>query len=83
MDNCCHHDIIHHTLQLHIFFQVADKFELLAALKKLLSDANFLDACCMASKHAFSIVSNGVVERVWELVDTIVLEKAKGRLEEH
>ncbi|XP_074589301.1 putative 3-deoxy-D-manno-octulosonic acid transferase, mitochondrial isoform X1 [Curcuma longa] len=62
--------------------QVADKFELLEALKKLLSDANFLDACCMASKHAFSIVSNGVVERVWELVDTIVLEKAKGRLEE-
>ncbi|XP_042462981.1 probable 3-deoxy-D-manno-octulosonic acid transferase, mitochondrial isoform X2 [Zingiber officinale] len=63
--------------------QVGNKFELLEALKKLLSDANFLDACCMASKHAFSIVSNGVVERVWELVDTIVLEKAKGRLEEH
>jgi 3-deoxy-D-manno-octulosonic-acid transferase len=48
--------------------QVAGEFELLQTLKELLGDAETLGACQRAAKDAFSIMSHGVVNRVWNLV---------------
>lgn len=42
---------------------------------KLLSKAEALEACQNAAKKAFSAVSNGVVHRVWNLIDVHVLSK--------
>ena len=50
------------------FFQVAGEFKLLQTLKELLGDAETLGACQRAAKDAFSIMSHGVVNRVWNLV---------------
>ncbi|XP_020104140.1 probable 3-deoxy-D-manno-octulosonic acid transferase, mitochondrial isoform X7 [Ananas comosus] len=58
--------------------QVAGKIELLETLKLLLGDAKALEDRQKAAKQAFSIMSNGVVGRVWNLVNTIVLEKFDG-----
>ncbi|KAG2602074.1 probable 3-deoxy-D-manno-octulosonic acid transferase, mitochondrial isoform X1 [Panicum virgatum] len=48
--------------------QVAGEFKLLQTLKELLGDAETLGACQRAAKDAFSIMSHGVVNRVWNLV---------------
>ncbi|XP_006645044.3 probable 3-deoxy-D-manno-octulosonic acid transferase, mitochondrial isoform X2 [Oryza brachyantha] len=50
--------------------QVTGEFELLEALKQLLGDSKALEACQRAAKDAFSIMSDGVVTRVWNLVRT-------------
>ena len=50
------------------FIQVAGEFKLLQTLKELLGDAETLGACQRAAKDAFSIMSHGVVNRVWNLV---------------
>jgi len=47
---------------------VAGEFKLLQTLKELLGDAETLGACQRAAKDAFSIMSHGVVNRVWNLV---------------
>ncbi|THU62778.1 hypothetical protein C4D60_Mb01t08720 [Musa balbisiana] len=62
--------------------QVADKAELLEALKKLLTDKKCLEAHCRAAKYAFSTVSKGVVENVWKLVCTFVLKQSIGKSDE-
>ena len=62
--------------------QVADKAELLEALKKLLTDKKSLEAHCRAAKYAFSTVSKGVVENVWKLVCTFVLKQSIGKSDE-
>lgn len=48
--------------------QVSGEFELLQTLKELLGDASTLGARQRAAKDAFSIMSDGVVNRVWDLV---------------
>uniref|UniRef100_A0A0E0JR85 3-deoxy-D-manno-octulosonic-acid transferase N-terminal domain-containing protein n=1 Tax=Oryza punctata TaxID=4537 RepID=A0A0E0JR85_ORYPU len=48
--------------------QVKGEYELLEALKQLLGDSRALEACQRAAKDAFSIMSDGVVNRVWNLV---------------
>jgi 3-deoxy-D-manno-octulosonic-acid transferase len=47
---------------------VSGEFELLQTLKELLGDASTLGARQRAAKDAFSIMSDGVVNRVWDLV---------------
>uniref|UniRef100_A0A0D9YHL2 3-deoxy-D-manno-octulosonic-acid transferase N-terminal domain-containing protein n=1 Tax=Oryza glumipatula TaxID=40148 RepID=A0A0D9YHL2_9ORYZ len=47
---------------------VKGEYELLEALKQLLGDSRALEACQRAAKDAFSIMSDGVVNRVWNLV---------------
>lgn len=51
-----------------LFIQVSGEFELLQTLKELLGDACTLRARQRAAKNAFSIMSEGVVNRVWNLV---------------
>ncbi|XP_035821908.1 probable 3-deoxy-D-manno-octulosonic acid transferase, mitochondrial-like isoform X3 [Zea mays] len=51
-----------------LFIQVSGEFELLQTLKELLGDASTLGARQRAAKDAFSIMSDGVVNRVWDLV---------------
>ncbi|KAL5228972.1 hypothetical protein ABZP36_017237 [Zizania latifolia] len=48
--------------------QVTGEFELLEALKQLLGDSKALEASQKAAKHAFSLMSDGIVNRVWNLV---------------
>nr|XP_025878129.1 probable 3-deoxy-D-manno-octulosonic acid transferase, mitochondrial isoform X5 [Oryza sativa Japonica Group] len=48
--------------------QVKGEYELLEALKQLLGDSRALEACQRAAKDAFSFMSDGVVNRVWNLV---------------
>jgi hypothetical protein len=47
---------------------VAGEFELLQTLKELFGDAETLGARQRAAKDAFSIMSHGVVNRVWDVV---------------
>ena len=51
-----------------LIIQVAGEFELLQTLKELLGDAKTLVARQRAAKDAFSVMSLGVVNRVWNLV---------------
>ncbi|KAL6840291.1 hypothetical protein ACP4OV_030101 [Aristida adscensionis] len=48
--------------------QVAGEIELLDTLKELLGNSKDLGACQIAAKDAFSIMSAGVVNRIWNLV---------------
>lgn len=49
--------------------------ELLETLERLLSKPEALEACQQAAKKAFSTISSGVVQRVWEFIDVHVLSK--------
>uniref|UniRef100_A0A0E0CAI8 lipid IVA 3-deoxy-D-manno-octulosonic acid transferase n=1 Tax=Oryza meridionalis TaxID=40149 RepID=A0A0E0CAI8_9ORYZ len=53
--------------------QVKGEYELLEALKQLLGDSRALEACQRAAKDAFSNMSDGVVNRVWNLVRTFTI----------
>ncbi|PKA47891.1 putative 3-deoxy-D-manno-octulosonic acid transferase, mitochondrial [Apostasia shenzhenica] len=52
--------------------QVEGKVELVRALKLLLSNSKLLAAHQKAAKHAFSVVSKGVVRIAWDLINTNV-----------
>uniref|UniRef100_A0A0E0CAI6 Lipid IV(A) 3-deoxy-D-manno-octulosonic acid transferase n=1 Tax=Oryza meridionalis TaxID=40149 RepID=A0A0E0CAI6_9ORYZ len=52
---------------------VKGEYELLEALKQLLGDSRALEACQRAAKDAFSNMSDGVVNRVWNLVRTFTI----------
>lgn len=54
--------------------QVSGEFELLQTLKELLGDASTLGARQRAAKNAFSIMSDGVVNRVWNLVSRFAID---------
>jgi hypothetical protein len=49
-------------------FQVTGELELVETLKELFGDSGALGARQRAAKDAFSIMSDGVVNRVWNLV---------------
>jgi len=53
---------------------VSGEFELLQTLKELLGDASTLGARQRAAKNAFSIMSDGVVNRVWNLVSRFAID---------
>ncbi|KAJ3677021.1 hypothetical protein LUZ60_002745 [Juncus effusus] len=55
--------------------QVGGEEELVENLKMLLSDKNILKAHKKASKHSFELMSKGVVNSVWSLVDIIIMTK--------
>lgn len=46
----------------------AGEVELLEALKELLGDSKALEARQRAAKDAFSVMSDGIVNRIWNLV---------------
>ncbi|KAL0922928.1 hypothetical protein M5K25_006958 [Dendrobium thyrsiflorum] len=54
--------------------QVEGKLELVKALKQLLSSTELLESHQRSAKLAFSAVSNGVVQNVWNLVDAQCLQ---------
>ncbi|CAM0883641.1 unnamed protein product [Alopecurus aequalis] len=54
--------------------QLTGEVELLEALKEMLDDPKALEARQKAAKDAFSIMSDGVVSRVWNLVSTFALD---------
>lgn len=58
-----------------MILKVAGKMELLETLERLLSKPEALEACQQAAKKAFSTISSGVVQRVWEFIDVHVLRK--------
>ncbi|MQM16217.1 hypothetical protein Taro_049176, partial [Colocasia esculenta] len=62
-------------------WQVSGKHELLEALDLLLGDARTLEVRRRAAKEAFSVVSSGVVEKVWELITSCVLKDSPQRPE--
>jgi 3-deoxy-D-manno-octulosonic-acid transferase len=49
-------------------FQVSGKLDLLEMLKELLGESKALAARHGAARDAFSIMSDGVVNRVWNLI---------------
>uniref|UniRef100_A0A0D9V7Z5 Amino acid transporter transmembrane domain-containing protein n=1 Tax=Leersia perrieri TaxID=77586 RepID=A0A0D9V7Z5_9ORYZ len=53
--------------------QITGEFELLEALKQLLGDSKSLEECQRAAKDAFSVMSDGVVNRVWNLIRTFII----------
>nr|XP_010909882.1 probable 3-deoxy-D-manno-octulosonic acid transferase, mitochondrial isoform X1 [Elaeis guineensis] len=55
--------------------QVGGNIELFEALEQLLGDVKALGARQEAARRAFSAVSNGVVNRVWNLISHYVLKK--------
>ncbi|ONK71224.1 uncharacterized protein A4U43_C04F6160 [Asparagus officinalis] len=55
--------------------QVAGRMELLETLDWLLGKPEAREACQQAAKKAFSTISSGVVQRVWESIDVHVLSK--------
>ncbi|KAK9168447.1 hypothetical protein Syun_000587 [Stephania yunnanensis] len=56
--------------------QVSGSTELAEALDALFSDTDALEARRAAAKQAAHILSNGIVERVWNLLDLHVVRKA-------
>lgn len=60
--------------------QVSGKGELLGALQHLLDDIKCLEAHREAAKQASLTVAVGVLQRVWHLLDTLVLTKAFGKV---
>lgn len=61
--------------------QVSGKGELLGALQHLLNDIKCLEARREAAKRAYLSVAVGVLQRVWHLLDTLVLTKAFGKVD--
>ncbi|KAH0464929.1 hypothetical protein IEQ34_005032 [Dendrobium chrysotoxum] len=57
-----------------IHLRVEGKLELVKALKQLLSSTELLESHQRSAKLAFSAVSNGVVQNVWNLVDAQCLQ---------
>ncbi|XP_077235888.1 KDO transferase A isoform X2 [Tasmannia lanceolata] len=62
--------------------QVSGKLELAEALNELLGNPEVLEARRRAAKQAFLALSSGVVENVWNLVNTHVLKQAFSNLDE-
>ncbi|KAF7024688.1 hypothetical protein CFC21_036996 [Triticum aestivum] len=59
--------------------QLTGEAELLEVLKELLSDSKALEARQGAAKDAFSIMSHGVVNRVWNLVSRFAMDAQQKR----
>ncbi|KAK9158770.1 hypothetical protein Scep_005344 [Stephania cephalantha] len=55
---------------------VSGSTELAEALDALFSDTDALEARRAAAKQAAHVLSNGIVERVWNLIDLHVVRKA-------
>jgi 3-deoxy-D-manno-octulosonic-acid transferase len=53
--------------------------ELLEALKEMLGNPEALEARQKAAKDAFSIMSDGVVNRVWNLVSMFAVDSQQKR----
>lgn len=60
----------------HFYVQVDGEEQLLAALHKLLTGEAGLEERREAAQSAFSAAADGVVSRVWEALDSLVLNKA-------
>lgn len=59
--------------------QLTGEAELLEVLKELLGDSKALEARQGAAKDAFSVMSHGVVNRVWNLVSTFAIDSQQKR----